>query len=60
MRWIKKEFDEDGKPEWAVYIDEAGEGREEDWSHFDTYPTRQEAIEGCGNITWKDYDSNDK
>jgi hypothetical protein len=31
MRWIKKEFDEDGNPEWAVYIDEAGEGREDDW-----------------------------
>ena len=30
MRWIKKEFDEDGNPEWAVYIDEAGEGREDD------------------------------
>ena len=26
MRGIKKELDEDGKPEWAVYIDEVGDG----------------------------------
>ena len=60
MRWIRKEFDEDGKPEWAVYIDEAGEGREEDWSHFDTYPTRDEAVEACSKYTWEYYDCSDK
>ena len=60
MRWIKKELHEDGKPEWAVYIDETGESKEEDWSHYDTYPTRQEAIDDCKNITWEDYDCNDK
>ena len=60
MRWIKKELDEDGKPEWAVYIDEAGEGNEEDWSHFDTYRTRDEAVEACWKFTWEDYNCSDK
>ena len=54
MRWIKKEFDEDGNPEWAVYIDEAGEGREDDWVHFDTFEGREEAIEACKHVTWED------
>ncbi len=60
MRWIKKEFNDDGKPEWAVYNDEAGEGRQEDWSHYDTFETRDEAIKGCGRVTWEDYDCSDK
>jgi hypothetical protein len=60
MRWIKKELDEDGKPEWAVYIDKTGEDNEENWSHFDTYRTRDEAVEACWEYTWEDYDCNDK
>ena len=57
MRWIKKEMDEDGRLRWAVYIDKVGDGNEEDWSHFETYPTRKEAIENCKHVTWEDYDS---
>jgi hypothetical protein len=60
MRWIKKEFDDEGKPEWSVYIDEAGFGNEDDWSHFDTYNTRDEAVKACWNYTWEDYDKRDK
>jgi hypothetical protein len=60
MRWIKKEFDEDGKPEWAVYIDEAGYGKEDDWLHFDTYNTRDEAVKASWNYTWEDYDNRDR
>lgn len=60
MRWIKKELDENGKPEWAVYIDVVGEGREEDLDHFDTYPTRDEAVKACWKYTWEDYDKRDK
>ena len=60
MRWIKKEFDDEGKPEWAVYNDEAGEGNQDDWMHYDTFETRDEAIEACKHVTWEDYDCNDK
>jgi hypothetical protein len=60
MRWIKKELDEDGNPEWVVYIDEAGEGREEDWVHYDSYVGREEAIQACRHMSWEDYDPNDK
>jgi hypothetical protein len=60
MRWIKKELDEDGKPEWAVYIDKTGETREETWSHYDTYETRDDAVKACWNYTWEDYDCSDK
>lgn len=60
MRWIKKELDDEGKPEWAVCNDEAGEGRQEDLSHYDTFETRDEAIKGCGSVTWEDYDCSDK
>jgi hypothetical protein len=61
MRWIKKEFDEDGNPEWVVYIDEAGEGREDDWVHYDTFEGREEAIEACAStLLGKTYDPNDK
>jgi hypothetical protein len=60
MRWIKKELDEEGKPEWAVYIDNAGEGNQEEWSHFDTYKTRDDAVKACWRFTWEDYDCSDK
>ena len=60
MRWIVKELDEDGKPEWAVYIDRVGDGNKDDWSHYDTYPTREEAIQDCRHIDLEDYDRNDK
>lgn len=60
MRWIKKEMDEDGKPEWAVYIDNAGYGNQDDWSHYDTYKTRGEAVQACWKYTWEDYDKRDK
>ena len=60
MRWIKKELDEEGKPEWAVYIDEYGEGNEDEWFHFDTYKTRDDAVQACQHFTWEDYDCNDK
>ena len=60
MRWIKKELDEDGRPWWNVYIDEVGEGNEEDLEHYERYPTRKEAMENCRNFTWEDYDCNDK
>jgi hypothetical protein len=60
MRWIKKELDEEGKPEWAVYIDNAGEGNESEWSHFDTYKTRDDAVKACWRFTWEDYDCSDK
>jgi len=60
MRWIKKELDEEGKPEWAVYIDNAGEGNESEWSHFDTYKTRDDAVQACRHFTWEDYDCSDK
>jgi hypothetical protein len=60
MRWIKKELDEEGKPKWAVYIDNAGEGNESEWSHFDTYKTRDDAVQACWHFTWEDYDCSDK
>ena len=60
MRWIKKELDQDGKPEWCVYIDEDGLGNEEDWIGYESFNTREEAIASCKNITWEDYDCNDK
>ena len=60
MRWIKKELDEDGKPEWSVYIDDPGYGNEDYWYHFDTYASRDEAVEACRNYTWEDYDKRDK
>ncbi len=60
MRWIKKELDQDGKPEWSVYIDEEGLGNEEDWIGYESFSTREEAIEACRNYTWEDYDCNDK
>lgn len=60
MRWIKKELDQDGKPEWSVYIDEAGLGNEEDWIGYESFNTREEAIASCKNITWEDYDCSDR
>lgn len=60
MRWIKKEFDEDGNPEWAVYIDEEGLGNEEDWIGYESFNTREEAIEACKHVTWEDYDCSDR
>jgi len=60
MRWIKKELDEEGKPEWAVYIDQTGESNESEWSHFDTYKTRNDAVQACQRFTWEDYDCSDK
>jgi len=60
MRWIKKELDEEGKPEWAVYIDEYGVGNEDEWLHFDTYKTRDDAVQACQHFTWEYYDCNDK
>jgi len=60
MRWIKKELDEDGKQKWSVYIDEDGFGREEDFIGYESFKTREEAIESCKNITWEDYDCSDK
>jgi hypothetical protein len=60
MRWIVKEMDENGKPEWSVYLDEAGYGNKDDWTHYDTYETRDEAIRESWNYTWEDYDKRDK
>lgn len=60
MRWIKKELDQDGKPEWSVYIDEEGLGNEEDWIGYESFNTREEAIASCKNITWEDYDCSDR
>ncbi|NDC49205.1 MAG: hypothetical protein EBZ61_09050 [Micrococcales bacterium] len=60
MRWIKKELNEDGKQQWSVYIDEDGFGREEDLIGYESFDTREEAIESCKNITWEDYDCSDR
>ena len=60
MRWIKKEIGQDGKPEWCVYIDEDEMGNEEDWIGYESFKTREEAIASCKNITWEDYDCNNK
>lgn len=60
MRWIKKELDQDGKPEWSVYIDEDGLGNEEDWIGYESFNTREEAVESCKNYTWEDYDCSDR
>ena len=59
MRWIKKELDEDGKPEWAVYIDEPGFGNKDDWKHYDTYHTREEALKENLKYDCEDYDKRD-
>ena len=58
-RIIKKELDEEGKQQWTVYLDESGFGNEDHFTSYESFPTRQEAIESCGRITWEDYDKRD-
>ena len=60
MRWIKKELDYEGNQQWSVYIDEDEMGNEEDFIGYESFKTREEAIESCKNITWQDYDPKDK